>query len=821
MIGVVLCGSVSPAQDTDRPFIDGLLQRRLFTLAERFCRDELAKEGVDPQRRAELTAALTRTFSEAASHLPLAQREVVWRKAHGTVAEYLAVHEKDHFAAIVRRQDALVYLTRGELLRFQAETTAQPAALLELARDQLRRATNALESLDQQLDLQLVNLNRQPLDRRPVGVDQVRILRQDVQRQLARALLNQALCFPLDTPDRTSALARATERFKALSLTSDPVDWKSRLGLLQCYRLSGQTKLFNETVARYLTEAPLAVTASLKLEQAEWQLASGQIDAALKMLQNRPATTPTTAAHWDFALLQATLQDRRQGGDAVDDWQQRVSEQIERIRERHGPFWTRRAEALLGRHVTGSADVQEFTLLFRAAEAFYRADQLEEARSTYDRAKSLAEQASDGELAFQAGLAAAAISHQRKQYADAQRRFRQLSLQFTDHPRAAEAHWLAVVNQSQVVKAEPQSESERYLEMLNEHVAKWPSADTADLAMWWLGRYQQARGHWQDAIAAFKKVSNSDSRSVEAVAAIGQCYAKWLDALARKDETEYQRRAVEAVDFFESQRRAADDASLIRQLATVEVARFRIQALQRDFGQAIRQLRELLKQSQQQPHEWIARARLYLVFAFALESSHWEEAAFQLGQADQVALDDLVELVEGLSSLIRDRQGERQEATAGLQLVVLQKIDGYSDQLPQQRQRNLAVAKAEALAAAGRRGDALTQYESLAERFRDDGAIQEGYAQLLVEGSDRDELKRALERWRDVERRSRSGSAAWYRAKYGQALAHHGTGNSKQAIRIIKLTEVLHPGLGSPAMMSKFADLLQRCQSAATKSSGK
>ena len=59
--------------------------------------------------------------------------------------------------------------------------------------------------------------------------------------------------------------------------------------------------------------------------------------------------------------------------------------------------------------------------------------------------------------------------------------------------------------------------------------------------------------------------------------------------------------------------------------------------------------------------------------------------------------------------------------------------------------------------------------------------------------------------------RSKAGSERWFRAKLGLALSHERLGNPQRAAQIVRLTQVLHPELGGPALKAQFDALVRRC----------
>ena len=111
-----------------------------------------------------------------------------------------------------------------------------------------------------------------------------------------------------------------------------------------------------------------------------------------------------------------------------------------------------------------------------------------------------------------------------------------------------------------------------------------------------------------------------------------------------------------------------------------------------------------------------------------------------------------------------------------------------------------------------KRDESLQVYRRVVDRLPDDGRVQESYASLLLDSGGPQRLAEARERWRQVLRRSRPQSTRWFRAKYAQAMANERLGDKQQAVKIVKLLQVIHPELGGPEMKAKFDALLKRCR---------
>ena len=121
VVAWVLAGSAAfDAADDDTRFLEGLRERRLFRLAETFCRQRLADQHLSPVGRTTWTTELIRCCAGQALHAAPEARDPWWRAARETAAEFLRQQPPPPRSELVRAQDALTLVTRGELLRQEA-----------------------------------------------------------------------------------------------------------------------------------------------------------------------------------------------------------------------------------------------------------------------------------------------------------------------------------------------------------------------------------------------------------------------------------------------------------------------------------------------------------------------------------------------------------------------------------------------------------------------------------------------------------------------------------------------------------------------------
>ncbi len=805
------------ADPIERRMIDGLLERRLFGLAESYCQQRLSGSDVSERRRAEITVELSRTYAEEALNAAPGDRDAHWQEALGVVQQFRAAAPNGPFRWLAQRQEALVSLSAGELARHEAEVVAEADTLLDEARRRIRAAVAELQRLDEQIDDELIRRSQ-----RPVGgtdsltTDELHLLQSDVRSQLARALMNQGLCYPAETADRTNSLSRAAAAFRPLAEAVEPIDWNSRLGLLRCLRHLKDTAMWQRLLRHYAEQAPTAIEAELKLERAKNLLDLGQTAEALKVLDDRPALTPLVAARWDYARLVALLAawKAEQDSDRAAALQKQTIRQVELLEADHGPYWMRRAEGLMGRHVAAAPATDDLAILIRAAASFYRAGKLADALAAYDRARDHATASGQRQQAFELGKKAAAIEQQRGHFAEARDRFRAVANAQPDHADAAATHLLATYNAAQQLQAAKSPDLSDYIAILEEHLQRWPDSPTADNAAWWLGRVLMSQAKWSEAADSLGKIRLQYEDYPAVLVALAECYRRQLATLAgsQKDQLAVATAAADHFSRIADEAAGAADLKLVARAALVEAARFRLHFARQQYAETERALTAALAENADAPAEWKTAARSLLVYALAAQPEKLALARSQLDELAAALPHDLLDLVIGVAALMHDASPQSQRRLAELVLHAAKLLDEAGEKLAPAARQQLDRAVTEAYVAAGQRREALAAYKRLAETYPNDARIHTAYAELLLDGPDAASWQAALTKWREVETKSRPGTPNWFLAKYSQALAHERLGNKQQAARIVKVMQVLHPDLGGAELKARFLELLRRCE---------
>jgi len=815
--------SVAWASPEDEAFLDGLRDRRLFSLAEAYCRERLAEPDLSAADRAEMVIELSQTKAQHALNTAPADRGPLWDEARQVVTDFLRDHPDSPRLVLVRLQDALTVLARGELARQEAELGAAGAPSLREAREQLRMSATLLTKLKEDAAELLRKRNRD--GRAAEGeltANELVSLGNNIQYQLARAYRNQAHCYAADTPDRANGLTQAAQQLAPLSRrdAADPLTWNARIDAIACARLLGDLTDATRRVDAILTaDPPVPVALAARAEQVRIALAAGKPDEALKLIQQGREIGGMADPDLDYAILETFIAlwqaaAKQQDSDDAKKWQDQAAKMVRLIELVHGPYWLRRADTLLAQSA-GESDTGNVELLVRAAENLYLRGDLDEAVARYDQAARLEKKARRSDQAFDLWFKAAAIEHQRLQREEAMLRFRDLARTLPDQPRAPRAHLLAILNASVLASEADPPDTGRYEALLQEHLNMWPSGSGSDQARWWLGRLCEHRKQWQHALAAFTKISPEFPQYEDAFRAIVRCWRAQLSEKAAagqlsKDDTTAAARWFENV-ILGPERRLPEQFSQVQREAAVAAAEIRLTYTKNGFASARNLLQAALKGADDAPERWRSEAQMLLVVALAGQGQR-DDALQLLRQVSGGDPTRMLQMTTALRDLTQRAPATARRDLARLQLEAADLASSARDQLSATGKRQLDLCRGEALAAAGLTDRALALYKQLASAHPDDGEIQEAYAALLLDAKDRDSLEEALKQWHVVAHRSQPESDRWYRAKYGLAETHYELGNKQRAISLIQYLETLHPELGGDELRAKFEDLLTRCK---------
>jgi tetratricopeptide (TPR) repeat protein len=562
---------------------------------------------------------------------------------------------------------------------------------------------------------------------------------------------------------------------------------------------------------------PADVLLQARAERARLALAAGQLDQALAAIAEGRTAGGQASPELDFAHLETyvALWKRAESQKNASDsaaWREKSSAMARLIEESHGPYWRRRADALLTGAASDSEAPADLEILVRTARDHYLRKRLDEAVEAYEAAAEHAHRAGDTGQAFELLYKAAAIEHQRQNRSEAARRFKELAISLPTHALAAEAHLLGCFHLAQAAR-EDTARIDEYGAALEEHLQYW--AETAGQARIWLGKLRESQERWQDAVDAYRGVSPMHAEYEPAIAGAAR---SWLRRLAEMDQAKEDRAAAakEAAEFFEAIVSAAKSDSSAGEIAASRIAalaaaKIRLEYSPEGHSRAEHVLRDALNANASAPPEWRAEATGLLVVALAGQPARVSEAQAMLRGASTTP-QQRWEMIQSLAALAEESQPNIRPQLAKLVLEAIDSLGSAQAQLSPADQVTAERLRASALADAGRVEEARERFESLARQHPQDARIQEAYGELLLGSSDSAGREAALRQWRIIAQGRRPRTDRWWRAKYNIALLHFQNGDREQAAQLIRYLQEVPPGLDDSPLAQQFLDLLQRCQ---------
>lgn len=821
----LLAGLAAGQERHDWQFVHGLVERRLFDLAAIECQRQLAAVDLAFPARVDWTVELMRILAQRAIHAPPAGREPHWQAAHDVAERFLTEFDSESRRVLVLVQDALTRLAQGELARMEAEVAVDPQAALGHARQTIHQAARALEDYDRLLIQQIARAAAETAAGSELGSAELFALQNHVRFELARALRNQALCYPPDSDDHLAALSLALEQLKrTLSQlqSDDPLAWRAYLDLATCHRLLGSFDLALHTlVAPLSSSAPPEIRQRAIAESALVTIAQGQPLQALTALREAREQTTTALAELDFAYLQAVLALWQTAAEAKQEaegrkWQAEAAATVAGIERTHGTYWGRRAALQLLSVADSGTAPGNAEILGRAADELYAKEQFAEAIVAYERGANQARATRDLTAAWQLEQKAAAIEQQLEQFDAASQRLERLALEQSDPGSAARNHLLAAWNAAQDTRLHTEK-GPRYERLLETHLERWPEEPTSQQARLWLGRWHERQQRWEQAARAYQGISPEAEQFPVAVESLARCWRQLLARRAADDETadELLANALQYLDalILDTQGQWPATWSSAQRSAAMATAALRIDHLRSGYTDAQRVLQAALWGTPDPTVSWREEAQSLLVIALAGQPSQLDQARALLEEVRTETPQRLPEIVQRLARLAQHHP-DMATALAPLQLAAIEAF--AADPLPLEGQQQLQIdqARAAALSAAGRSDESIEILQRLAQTHPDHATIQLELARALTARSDAPSLSRAIVQWQQIARRLRPDTPAWYEAKYGLALALYQRNQTNdrsvasQQLRYLKVTSQVDQ---SP--WSKDVDeLLQRCE---------
>ena len=829
LLAALLIGSVSHSAHAQSPeierYFDGLRSRQLYVLAETACETRLADPQLPDSLRWQYSLQLSRTLTEHARSAGPEERKLQWQRASDVLRKLLsnpaAVSQKPR----IETQLALITATRGEHLRWRSALAPFDEELRNQARQTLDQATQELRKVETDLSALVQASLRRKTPPGELQPHELRQLEYNVRYRLGSTLLDYAELYPSGAAERIGAVIEAEEIFRRFS-GGPPGDRMTVLGsimLARCYRLQGRLEGVDDKLARLREVATsLQLLEVLVAEQARLRLAIGQPTEAAQLLIDYRKSIGRLPGELHFLRLRSLIaswkiarQLKRE--PLAQQLLQQIRQEAAVAETESEPFWAQRCLQLLRETETTDTYGGELAKLVQQANALYQASELASAVALYEQAGQWAAENSQAERTPELWNTAGAIALKAGHHVQAAEIYQRV---YTDYPKAsqaAEAHMLRAFCLGVVYDKERTAERRlAYTAALQEHLKLYPTVPSSSEAHWMLGRLMERRLQYTKALPHFLAINPTSARAVDGQVHAARCFESILDRLRilNRDQSAWRQQAVDRLTPFaltlstERQLSLAEREILIR-LARIEMtppANYRAAATLLDRA-AQSDARDTADQRSSDYGQWVHKLLVQLRIV-ALAAQGQPQTAQRLIR--QLADDDVSEVLivlNGLSEVARNQSVEVIRSIGELQLATAEGLQARRSLMSPDQQRNLDRCLGEALLATDQPKRAVDLYEQLVKNSPRDQSLLEQAAEVMVRSGDPRKMPVALDYWRRIEDLHPDGSVQWIRARYNSILCSWESGATKEAIKLMKLTRLLYPKLGSPDWKQKFDEL--------------
>ncbi len=525
-------------ENEDTRLIEGLRVRRLFDLADLHCRKLLASAELTPTEQATFTVELIKTQTARAILSSGAERESAWQTAIETATQFSSQYPRHPRQWLVQIQSALAHLAHGRLISQELAAEMTPESARPVALEELRTARSMLSQIQREIEKAIPEARSKTLAAGEFSSEELMALNRNVRYQLAIANSSRAQLYAAD--DRLNRLDAINDVLQRLTEVQRETSqgqslwWDSQILRIECLRLLGQTAEAQSELSQLSTSLSDSdpVPQSLMIQQLKLALVSGNpliSAAALEKVEEIDNRTPQL----DLARVELAMKLASQTtGPENQKWISYAAAITREIESQHGGYWGRRAElTLIGSNATpvagnraamNASNSTELDLLIRLADQAMRNNRWEDATKAYDRAAQTALTLQDTRQAFSLSVRASQALEKQQQHAAAANRLIELAEKYPEFELASAAHLRGCWNWAQVADREPSTQA-KFLELLNQHLAKWPNEPTANQVRLWLGGRLQTSSNWESAVTTYLGVSPASDSFEDALTRAVYC----------------------------------------------------------------------------------------------------------------------------------------------------------------------------------------------------------------------------------------------------------------------------------------------------------
>ncbi len=820
-------------------FYQGLRERRLYELIEMLCQRELKKPRLSEQAQLFYRIELAQTYAAHAQDVSIDQAEPLWNSAYDVL--------KSAADKLPSADVSAIEVERGVLRAGQAEqifwmAIAEPddATLRDKFTQTTRRAITELESASQIISRYLKkpakssddsssSANRLTADR----FAEIEILRAKLHLHLAE--IEQQ-----NVPERTASVQRARTIAAPVAKrrTNGFREQSAKLILLRAARIQKEEAELNR-LYRALNQPEIdpQIRTRATAEFARYLLAVNRVTEAAEMILKYARESGVLTAELDSLRLQALLKMAavvRKTGETrlAEELENEVQFRLEHLEKQGESYYSWLVRKLQQQYKLELQYGPEISRKLLQARQALQEKKWPVAQSNYASVIQRAIQENRPEWLIDLGREAAAVDFQIRDYPHAANLLKSIWETSPVFPEMESIHLLLIYALGRdYVSAATQQKLSRYLETLQEHRTRYAGKATAGEATWLLAELQFARIQVTRALDLYREIPPTHPRHLAAQLRVVQCY-RWILQRVKELGQPVLPWQNQAVEFATKTQNFWKDKPL-QKPEQAELVLMTSQILLDAHAQQTTFLQQHIQRILDASESAIAKGNLDRETVDKWKKVLHSARAFQgillvsRGEVDQARKlfageknapatpEERLFMARQLANYLGDTARTRQ-ITAELILLVsdeLQPGSTYYKQLTRRQAIEIRELRAEAFAHSGQTTKAVALYEQLVAEMPENRKYVNRLSSLLEQCNNQKHWEKAYELWKNQVRKEKQGTESWLEARYHLAVACINLNRSDEARKIVEVTLLLYPNIGSKDLQNRYqklSDLLKQ-----------
>ncbi len=840
-------GSATSGQDSPAPsgnvtssknlrYYEGLRERGLYKLIEMLCQRELNRADLSAEAQLFYRIELAQTYAAHAQAVSIDQADALWNSAY-EILKPLPGSKSPELVSLLDVEKGLLRASQASQIFWI--TMAEPdnqtlkAQFLKTARQANTELAKASQTVSNLLKRPIRNTTGESGLSLRFTADRL----SEIQIANARLFVQLAEIQQQNIPERTAAIqqARAIASPIAKRMINGFREQSARLILLTAARIQKEE---SELMRQYrLLNQPgidLQIRNQATAEYARFLLAENRETEAAEMILNYGRESGSLSGELEGLRLRALLKmaavvrktgEARLAAELEKEVQLRLKS-LEKQGENYHAWLVRKFQQQYKLELQFGPEVSRKLLQARQA---VQAENWSVAQKNYEAAIQLGLQNNHGDLLIELGREVAAIDFQIRDYQHAARVLKSIWESSPVLPEMESIHllWIYALGREYVSKPS-QEKLSRYLEALQEHRSRYANKDTMAEATWLLAELQFARMQVTRALDLYRKIPQTHPRFLAAQLRIVQCY-QWILQRVRdlgQPVLPWQNQAVEFAQKTEKiwknrEIQKPEQAELLlmtsrmlldaraQQPALLQQLILRILKASQAAGSNSNLDKKTAKRWQKAYHMARALQGILLVSRGEVDEAR---RLFVAEKASPASPEDRLFMARQLAA-VRGETPRIRQIIAELLLQITEELqDGSAafKKLTRQQAIEIREMRAEAYATSGQTTKAVVLYEQLVAEMPDNQKYVNRLAHLLELCNNREHWEKAVTLWKARVRREKQGTEPWLEARYHLAVASIKLNRLEEARKIVKVTLLLYPDIGSKDLQNRYRELAEK-----------